>query len=264
MVLVAAPHSPAAPDSSLIQQAFGRMYDLDFSGAHRTIDVWQQLHPEDPMGPVSQAAAYLFTEFDRMGVLETELFVDDSRFEERKKLSPDAEMKRQFGLQVDQADTLAQRALTKDTNDANAQFARILSLGLRSDYAALIEKRDLAAIGYTKQGRMLAEQLLKQKPSYYDAYLAVGVENYLSGIRPAPVRWLLQMGGVQTDKAQGLRDVELTAAHGDLLAPFARLLLAVAALRDKDNGKACSLLAGLAAEYPQNPLYRRESQRSHC
>jgi hypothetical protein len=28
--------------------------------------------------------------------------------------------------------------------------------------------------------------LLKQKPDDYDAYLAVGVENYLSGIKPGP------------------------------------------------------------------------------
>jgi hypothetical protein len=56
----------------------------------------------------------------------------------------------------------------------------------------------------------------------------------------------------------------LTAAHGDLLAPFARLLLAVAALRDKDNAKACSLLTGLSVHYPRNPLYRHELLQNHC
>jgi hypothetical protein len=264
ILLLAVPHSPAADSPDPIRQAFGSMYNLDFSAAHLRIDQWQQQHPDDPMAPVSHAAAYLFTEFNSLGILETEFFTDDSQFERRKKPVPDPERKRQFLQALDQADALAARALAKNPGDANAQFAQVLSFGLRSDYAALIERRDLAAISYTKQGRILAEQLLKQQPSYYDAYLAVGVENYLSGIRAAPVRWLLQMGGVQTDKAQGLRDVELTAAHGDLLAPFARLLLSVAALRDKDNNKACSLLNGLAVEFPQHPLYRREAQRSHC
>jgi hypothetical protein len=241
-----------------IQQGFDRMYNLDFSGAHRDFDSWMKLHPDDPMGPISHAADFLFAEFQRMGVLEAQLFVDDNRFESRKKTTPDPNVKKLFDQAISQADELTSKALAVNPGDLNAQFARVLSLGLRSDYAALIERRDLAAISYTKQGRALAEQLLKQKPDAYDAYLAVGVENYLSGIKPAPVRWLLQMGGVQTDKQAGLRDLELTAQHGDLLAPFAKLLLAVAALRDKETAKACGLLGELASRYPQNGLYKKE------
>jgi hypothetical protein len=260
--------SPVFPDASasqrsFIQHGFDRLYNLDFAGAHQDFDAWMKLHPDDPMGPVSHAADFLFAEFDRLGILETELFIDDNTFEERKKPVADPNVKKLFDQALNQADALANKALAAHPEDANAQFAKVLSLGLRSDYAALIEKRDLAAIRYTKQGRTLAEQLLKQKPDAYDAYLAVGVENYLSGIKPAPVRWLLQMGGVQTDKQAGLRNLELTAQHGDLLAPFAKLLLAVAALRDKNTGKACSLLGELASRYPQNSLYKKE-QLKRC
>jgi hypothetical protein len=251
----------AAPvQKTFIQQGFDRLYNLDFSGAHRDFDSWMKQYPDDPMGPVSHAADFLFAEFARLGILESELFIDDNTFEDRKKPVADANVKKLFDQALSQADALADKALQANPGDVNAQFAKVLSLGLRSDYAALIEKRDLAAIRYTKQGRTLAEQLLKEKPEAYDAYLAVGVENYLSGIKPAPVRWLLQMGGVQTDKQAGLRNLELTAQHGDLLAPFAKLLLAVAALRDKDTAKACGLLGELATRYPQNGLYKREQQ----
>ncbi len=51
------------------------------------------------------------------------------------------------------------------------------SIGLRGDYAAMIEKRDLAELNYMKTGRTLAEQLLAIHSNYYDAYLAVGVED---------------------------------------------------------------------------------------
>jgi hypothetical protein len=254
----------SSPAATPIQQGFASMYNLDFAAAHRDFDAWQKLHPEDPMGPACHAAANLFTEFARLGVLETQLFTDDKRFDNRQKLSPDPQVKNMIDAELDQADSLAAKALAKDANDVNAQFAKVLSLGLRSDYAALVEKRNLAAIRYTKQGRILAEQLLKQNPNAYDAYLAVGVENYLSGIEPAPVRWLMAAGGVETDKNQGIHDLELTAAHGDLLAPFARLLLAVAALRDKEPAKACSLLSELSSDYPRNPLYHREFSQNHC
>jgi hypothetical protein len=117
-----------------------------------------------------------------------------------------------------------------------------------------------------KQGRILAQQLLKQNPDQYDALLAVGVENYLTGIKPAPVRWMLSLGGIDPDKEQGIRELRQTAAHGNLLKPFAKLLLAVAALRDKNNAEGCNLLNELAVSYPRNPLYRDsapECRRPH-
>jgi hypothetical protein len=133
--------------------------------------------------------------------------------------------------------------------------------GLRGDYLALVEKRNMAALSTIKSSRALAEKLLSQDPSYYDAYLAIGVENYLLSVNPAPVRWFLRLTGARTDKEEGLAKLRLTAQHGHYLAPYARLLLAVAALRDHNPGRARSLLTGLADEFPRNPLYRRELSR---
>jgi hypothetical protein len=53
----------------------------------------------------------------------------------------------------------------------------------------------------------------------------------------------------------------VTAAKGHYLAPYARLLLAVAALRDHDRLQARALLSSLAEEFPRNPLYRKELAR---
>ena len=75
------------------------------------------------------------------------------------------------------------------------------------------------------------------------------------------MRWVLRMTGAQTDKEEGLKRLQITAEKGQFLAPFARLLLAVAALRDKDSQAARNLLAGLAAEFPHNQLYAKELAR---
>ncbi|MDR5727083.1 MAG: hypothetical protein RB191_06405, partial [Terriglobia bacterium] len=95
-------------------------------------------------------------------------------------------------------------------------------------------------------------------PHAYDAYLAVGMENYILGLKPAPVRWLLQMAGGETNKVLGEQDLELTASQGHYLQPLAKLLLAVAAVRDKDKVKARDLLSSLAREFPNNPLYAQQ------
>jgi hypothetical protein len=206
------------------------------------------------MGPVSDAAAYLFTEFDRLQILQSEFFIHDEHFYTDRTLTPDPAVKQKLMLALDKASTLSARS----PQDPNYIFAAVLSHGLRSDYMALIEKRYTSAFKEMKSARMLAEQLLASHPEFYDAWIAIGVENYMLSVKPAPLRWLLRLGGGQTDRSVGMEKLRLTAEKGHYLAPFARLLLAVAALRDRDKTRARDLLAGLAREFPNNPLYMQE------
>jgi hypothetical protein len=256
-------HGANALAPTEIERGFQRMYNLEFEQAHQDFSTWEKLHPEDPLGPVSQAAGYLFGEFARLGILESQLFTNDKNFEARTKLAPDPRVRDAFNGAVSKGDQLADAALKQHPQDSNALFAKVLALGLRSDYVAMIDKQDFAALRYMKQGRILAQQLLKQKPDAYDALLAVGIENYLTGIKPAPVRWMLSLGGIDPDKQQGIRELQETAAHGNLLKPFAKLLLAVAALRDKNNTQGCDLLRELATAYPRNALYRDSAPECH-
>jgi hypothetical protein len=261
-LLAAALATPAAATTTCdVDAGYRQMYNLDFPGAHQTFLHCESERQRDPLPHVSNAAAYLFSEFDRLHILEVELFTDDTRFDARSKPKPDLGVRDAFMAELSQVETLAQPILAGNPNDRDALLAQVLANGLRSDYAAMIEKRNIASLGYMKASRKLAQHLIELDPSCYDAYLAVGVENYLLGVAPAPVRWFLHLGGAETDKDAGVGRLRLTAAHGRYLAPFARLLLAVAALRDHDRTTARSLLAGLSKEFPNNQLYGRELAR---
>ena len=179
------------------------MYNLEFAAAHKTFEAWQELHPDDPLGAASNAAAYLFTEFDRMHVLELSLFTDYRRLEESNKLSPDPQVKAAFDAQLSKADEIADKALAQASDDRNALFAKVLSDGLRADYKALVEKRTRDGLGFLKLSRTTAEKLISIDPDYHDAYLALGIENYVLGIRSAPMRWMLRLSGADQ---QGQRD----------------------------------------------------------
>jgi hypothetical protein len=261
-VLAVASSASSGPAERLnLERGYQNMYNLDFTAAHDAFHGYQLAYPEDPMGYVSNAAAYLFAEFDRLHVLQADLFTDDQKFEQRGKLAPDLAVKTQFESELQRGSSAASKILAQHPDDANALFAQVMADGLQGDYTALIEKRNVASLSYMKSSRLLAEKLLVIDPTCYDAYLAVGVENYILGLNAAPVRWLLHMTGSQTDKEEGLRRLRLTADKGHYLAPFARLLLAVAALRDKDRPTARVLLAGLAKEFPGNQLYVAELAR---
>jgi hypothetical protein len=255
------PPADATLPPSILDSGYRQMYNLQFDEAHRTFSQWEQAHPDDPLGPASDAAAYLFAEFDRLGVLQSQLFTDNSAFESRHRVKPDPVSKHGFESDLESSERLANRVLALDPRDRNALFAEVLGLGLRADYLALIERRDLTSLGYTKRAGLMAQRLLDVDPSCYDAYMAVGAENYLLGLNSSPVRWVLRMYGAQTDKNQGIQQLRLAAERGHYLLPFARLLLAVAALRDHDRGHAREILAGLARDYPNNQLYARELAR---
>lgn len=255
---VAAPQNGSASPGDGLEAGYWDMYNLQFDEAHRAFREWERTHPDDPLGPVSDAAAYLFSEFDRLHVLESELFTDDTKFEGRSKLAPDAQAKQAFEAQLRNGQQIADRILARDAGNGNALFAEVMILGLRGDYAALVEKRDMAGLSYMKSGRAMAERLLASNPTYYDAYLAVGVENYLLSLRSAPMRWFLRMTGAQTDREAGLQKLRITAEKGHYLMPYARLLLAVAALRDKKREQARDILVDLSREFPANRLYAQE------
>lgn len=195
LVLLASIGVTWAGDSDLksgeIYSAWLRMYDLQFDQAHQELKQWQETHPEDSLGPASDAAAYLFSELARLGSLEAELFVDDDRFKNRKKLDPDPKVKTSFTERIDLADRLADSALQKSDADARALFVKTLTHGLRADYVALIDGRGVKALSYTKSGRVYAERLLVADPQAFDAYLGPGVENYLLSLKPIALRMLL-------------------------------------------------------------------------
>ncbi len=248
----------AAPS---LNQGFQLLYNLEFAHAHQVFLTWEQGHPDDPLGPACDAAGFLFSEFSRLGILESQFLATDKAFDARAKFDPDPKVRDQFNGALDKAEAEARTRLTKDPKDRDALFAMTLSSGLRADYAALIEKRNLASLHFTKEADTWAQQLLAVDPSCYDAHVATGFSKYIIGSMSAPVRWLVRLGGISGNKQAGITELQLTAEHGQYLAPFARILLSIAYVRDKDKVRARKLLAALRDQFPGNPLFPLEIAR---
>ena len=244
-----------------LDRGFQDMYNLDFSGAHTLFSQWQQTHPEDPMGPTADAAGFLFSEFHRLGVLESQFFELDKRFENRPKLNPDPAVRLQFDAAIQKASALAHARLSQNPKDEGALFSLTLINGLQADYAALIEKRNVASLRYTKEATAWGEQTLAVDPNNYDAHIAGGISKYLVGSLSAPLRWLVRLGGVPGDKQEGVKELTLVADHGHYLAPFAHILLAIAYVREHDKQRAREILASLRLQFPANPLFAQEIAR---
>lgn len=249
------------PPNASLDFGYRQMYRLDFDAALGVFATWQRTNPDDPLGPASEAAGTLFSELNRLGILEAQFFVEDDSFLGREKLRPSPDARARFDDALRRADALARRRIAVEPRDTDALFALTLVSGLQADYMSLIENRNLAALGPTKRATEWAQKLLAVSPDYGDAYLATGLSKYLIGSSAAPVRWILTLGGFSADKHRGIQELEWTAETGRYLAPFARLLLAIAYLRENDRPRAVLMLEQLRDAFPENPLYAREIAR---
>lgn len=255
--------SPIVDHSPGLDQGYFYMYDVNFNAAHGVFQQWLNQHPDDGLAAASDAAAYIFGEFDRLHIIDVQLFADQSRFDNRTRLIPDPNVRKSFDDRIAQATRLADAALARNPKDAHALYTKTLIYGLQSDYALMIDKKDLTALSLTKQASGYSKQALAIDPKMYDAYLASGVENYMLSLKPAPVRWLIGLTGGSTDKEEGIKLLTLTANQGHYLAPFARMMLAVAAIRDGNPQQARSILTALSKQFPGNTLYDRQLARIH-
>jgi hypothetical protein len=246
-----------------LNEGYHALYNLDFATAHNHFQQWMTAHPDDCLGSASDAAAYIFTEFDRLGVLDIELFSDDNRFTSRSRPAIDPVIKQGFNDRTVQSERLADAALKHNPKDSNALYCKAVTSGMQADWASLIDRHEYGAYKFSELASKYAKQALAINPTLYDANLAVGIENYMLSLKPAPIRWILGMAGAGTDKAEGVRLLKLTAEQGHYLAPFARLMLAVGELRDGRTQSGKAILVSLSQEFPQNTLYQRQIARLH-
>lgn len=248
----------APANEALLDQAYHAMYNLNFAEAFQKAEQAKTGAANDPLPWMAQACAALFQEFDRLHILRSELFASDDTFDSRQAHNWNDESRRQFETALSRTEQIAEQRLAHNKSDDRALFALVIINGLRADDAALIAKKNMAALSYTKKSNEYAEQLLAHSPGYYDAYVATGMGKYIVGGKAAPVRWLLRIGGVKGDRAEGVRELTLAAEHGHYLAPFARVLLAFEDLRRKDKAAARAKLAELHSQFPNNPLFTQE------
>lgn len=251
----------AGEGSDPIAQALDRMYRLQFPAAHELLNRYIAGHPSDPLGYSMRAAAYLFSELDRLRILEGEFFANDKRIIERKGMKPDPAIRTAFYQTIQKARELAATQLAQKPRDENALFASCLAAGLQGDYMALVEKRQLASLTYAKEAQSHAVKLLDGNSRFYDAYLTMGITEYLLGSVPFFVKWFVRFEKAEGSKSVAVRNLEMVAKQGRYFGPFARVLLSIVHMREKRPDLAEMYLSGLAREYPENPLYPHELKR---
>jgi hypothetical protein len=241
-----------------LKEGFRLLYVQKYPEAREKFSAWTSEHPEDPFGFVAQAASYLFEEFYRQGVLTSDFFMDDKKFLRGIEGKPDPERMKNFLEDIEQARRLSNARLAKDKHDPAGLFALTLTAGMESNADSILEKKHVDGLKRMKEANEHAKLLLAERPDANDAWVAPGSADYIIGCLSGGVRAVLWFGGIHGDKKLGMELVEKTADKGRYLEPFAKVLLALAARREKQDALAEKLLHELTEEFPESPLFAAE------
>ena len=139
----ATPVMEADPSAQLLENGYRHLYELNFDAGRKDFLAYQKMRPEDPLGKASEAASYLFEQFNTKGVLTSEFFLSDDKFLGGVDGSA-SQNKNEAFLKANNAAREQAKARIK-TNPKDMQGLLVLTItdGMESDYDALIIKKQL-------------------------------------------------------------------------------------------------------------------------
>ncbi|HMK21785.1 MAG TPA: tetratricopeptide repeat protein, partial [Terriglobales bacterium] len=122
----------------------------------------------------------------------------------------------------------------------------------------------LPALRESTDGLKLHRSLLELDPGYLDAYLIVGMNNYIVGSLPWYWKVLASLSGRHGDRAEGIRQVKRVTEEGNHAREDARLMLAVLYQREKMYREALAVYEAMARDHPRNYLLPGEIAALHA
>ena len=250
--------SPAFTTVPELSAGFDLLYRQRFVEAREAFANWESRNPEQPFGQVAIAAGYLFEELSQQGVLTSDFFLNEKKFLHGIEGNPDPERMSHFRDALARACELARQRQKTNPKDGEALLALTLAAGMESDAASILQKKHLAGLKSMKKANGYAKELLAQHPDATDAYIALGIANYIIGSQSGGTRFALWFDGVHGDKKLGMELVARTVEDGRYLRPFAKIILALAARREKQDSLAQTLFRELSEQYPDNQQFASE------
>jgi tetratricopeptide (TPR) repeat protein len=244
-----------------LDRAFNRIYNFDFPGAYTILDAEQRAHPDDPLVYSVRSAAYLFYEFDRMEILEMDFFANDDKVTDKKRVKPDPAARVELFKMTDEARKRAQARLATNPQDRDAMFAMLMSTAVETDYVGIVEKRYFRTYSLSKEAQQYARKLLAMNPPLCDAYMTLGSVEYVVSNLNFFFRLFVHFDQIEGSKQKAIENLKKVIACGRFYPPFAKILLSVIYLREKQQQQALKLLQEMERDYPENRLIEDEVKR---
>ena len=245
---------PAQQLETLRAEGYEALFNLDYDGARHRFEKMIELAPDDPAGPQCIATSLWIQQLNKSWAAKGSLYGDKADVNEQV----DRRQVEEFHKWTRRARQLAETKLRKNARDVEALYLLGAVEGLDAAYAAGVEHKYMPALRTGSSAVEHHRKVLELSPKFYDAELTIGLQDYVIGSLPLPLKMLAGTVGVHGSKKRGLKELEQVAREGQLARDVARMLLVDLYKREKRWDDAISTARELAEKYPRNNLFKAQ------
>jgi tetratricopeptide (TPR) repeat protein len=245
-----APDPGDSEDRQVARRGVDLMMNGDLDGATAVFHQIQSQDPHSPVGYLLEAEALWWKiYFSTANLLDTDVFDVASL-----TATPEDD---HFNDLVAVAIRRSEANLHAHDDEARSLLYEGMAYALRARLEGLRGK-DLPTGRAGKKMRALLTRSVEMDPKLADAYLGLGVYNYLVGTLPFAEKVLEAVVALPAgSRENGLEQLRRAADEGELCSGEAKFYLAKDLSRASENSpaKSLALFDELARDYPNNPLW---------
>ena len=245
---------PVEPLNKLRAEGYEALYNLDYEGARHRFQKMIDLAPDHPAGPQCFAASLWIQQLNESWELKSTLYSDKVYKNEKPKV--DQRKVDEFRKWTRRTKQLSEARLKKNARDVEALYFLGAAEGLEAAYAAAVERKFMSALRTGSSAVDHHRKVLELSPQFYDAELTIGLQNYVIGSLPLPLKMLAGSVGVRGSKKKGLKQLEHVAQESQWGRDVARVLLVDLYKREKRWDDAIATARELSARFPRNYLFK--------
>jgi tetratricopeptide (TPR) repeat protein len=238
-----------------VQKGFSDIFNMDYDQAKDVFVSLEKEYPQHPAPPLYLASILWLQEMLRRQDLDLNRFIAPGYFSKKTDLSMPPQERAAFFEYVQKCEALSNTILKEIPEDKDARYFLGTSYGLRSSFAITIDHSLREAFSNGNKAYDYSEQLIKEDPKYYDAYLISGVYEYVVGSIPWYLKWMAYVIGLHGSKEEGLKELRLASERGQYVTNQAQLVLMVLDVREHHYTEALESASDLRGRYPRNFLF---------
>ena len=251
--------SASTPDP--LRVALDHFYNLEYDSADNELTEWLKQHPGDLRALNYLATTILQRELLRRELLEAQVYGKGGEAYEGGEHALSPELRQGLLGVLDKAERLADERLNKDPRDVEALYWAGVSHVTRALINLTLLKARLDALGEAKKARKLHAQVLSIDPNFIDAYLVLGMYDYIVGSLPWYMKVVASLIGYSGNRERGIAEVKRVSEQGNWAREDAKSYLGILYYREKRYAEALGVLRDMAHSYPRNYVVQQEIAR---
>jgi hypothetical protein len=237
-------------------EGFSAVYNIDYKTARERFLQMTRLAPDHPAGYVYLANNLWLETLYQGRRLTTSLYTGGSFYSQDKDEDQvDQKRNRDFNDLIRQALAATRARLVKNPKDVEALYYNASALGIRAAYATSVKRSFTRSIGDANESIKIQRQVIKLDPEYIDAYLSIGLYEYVIDSLPGGLKFLARLAGLKGSKEKGIEHLELVTKQGKLNADDARVVLLGIYSKENQLDRALEIISYMAKQYPRNYLF---------